>query len=166
MRAWLVLLYGARTEDGRASYDDDPEEQYAYDSKVANSSRVAEGDVLVVIGRGRTLGWGVVKEIDKEKEGWKTRLRCPRCRRPKAKLRTTVAPRFRCKECGHEFDDPVYEKVACTKFKAHYEGTFRPVLEAVSPATLRGMVLSSTDYMSIRELDLERLRPLLPGLPG
>lgn len=160
-RAWSMLtVEGTRQYGGNVGYDDDPAAVYRYDSDVANHLRVQVGDVVFIRSKAEVLGLAEVELIDTA-TGEKERLRCPTCRATNIKERARKLPRYSCK-LGHQFAEPLREKVTVTTFAAHYGTTFVP-LPDLHVTFLHAAVLRPSDQMSIKELDLARLEKLLPN---
>jgi putative restriction endonuclease len=159
-RAWSFLaIEGVRQSGGNTGYVDDPARVYRYDSDVANHRQIRRNDVVILRSRTRVLGIAKIETIDVG-EGRKERLRCPICRATNIKERTTIEPRWACKN-RHVFDEPIRESVAIRAFEAHYEGTFRTSLPGLTTARLQNAVLRPSDQMSIKEIDLAKLEDCL-----
>lgn len=159
-RAWsLLAIEGVRQYGGNTGYDDDPSAIYRYDSDVANHCNVRSGDIVIVRSRNSVLGIATIEEVIAG-IGHKARQRCPSCSSVNIKKRITRLPRWRCSS-GHEFDQPVEDVVQVTTFEAHYAGTFRKCPPELTLDGLSSAVIRPSDQMSIKELDLARLEPLL-----
>lgn len=164
-RAWsLLTVEGARQYGGNTGYDDDPSSVYRYDSDVANHLQMQAGDVVIIRSKANVIGIAEIETIE-EGAGTKDRLRCPECRATNIKRRAKKLPAWSCK-FGHAFDEPVNEPVAVTTFAAHYGATFVPAGNALSVANLHEAVLRPSDQMSIKEIDLARLEPVLGSGPA
>ncbi len=101
-RAWLCLAFGSeRQYVGNDGCKDQVSNCYLFDSLVPNDKQIMEGDVLVILDRSKVLGAANVTSLHSS-AGSKNMQRCPECRTSSIKMRTTVAPAFRCK-AGHEF---------------------------------------------------------------
>lgn len=165
-RAWsLLTISGDRQYGGNTGYGDDPERVYRYDSEVANSRQVSEGDLVVLRDREGVLGAAVVDSV-KSASGLKDRLRCPVCRTTGIKKRKNAVPVWRCNK-GHAFDHPIEEKIAVINFEARYERTFRPPAKHIASEVLKGVALRPSDQMSIEEIDPAKLIAKVDGkFPG
>lgn len=164
-RAWsLLTVEGTRQYGGNTGYDDDPSSVYRYDSDVANHLQIQAGDVVIVRSKANVIGIAEIGTI-KQGTGHKDRLRCPQCRATNIKRRARKLPAWSCK-FGHAFDEPLNEPVAVTTFAAHYGATFVPAGSALSVAHLHEAVLRPSDQMSIKEIDLARLEPVLGSGPA
>ncbi|WP_249153023.1 HNH endonuclease [Bradyrhizobium sp. AUGA SZCCT0240] len=159
-RVWSFLtIDGARQYGGNTGYNDDPEAVYRYDSDVANHLQVQVGDVVFVRSRSKVLGVGEIESVVVG-AGQKDRLRCPHCKVTNIKQRLTRSPRWACKS-GHHFDEPLNEPVAVSTYEARYASSFRSVPPELTVSRLNEAVLRPSDQMSIKEMDLARLEPLL-----
>ncbi|MHA6720680.1 HNH endonuclease [Sphingomonas sp. RS6] len=159
-RAWSFLaIDGARQYGGNAGYEDTPSTVYRYDSDVPNHLNVRPGDVAIIRSRAAVLGIATVENVI-EATGPKSRQRCSECGTATIKSRAARTPRWRCRE-GHLFDEPVEEIVQVTTFEAHYGGTFKPCSNAMTLALLDGAVMRPSTQMSIKEIDLAQLEPVL-----
>ena len=159
-RAWsLLTIEGARQYGGNTGYDDDPSNVYRYDSDVANHLQVHAGDVVIVRSRADVIGIAEIETIE-QGAGVKDRLRCPQCRATNIKRRAKKLPAWSCK-FGHSFGEPLKEPVAVATFAAHYGATFVPLGSTLSVAHLHDAVLRPSDQMSIKEIDLAKLEPVL-----
>ena len=151
-----------------ALYGDHFGERYEYDSNVVNSSRIREGDVLLIRDAQLIFGFGVIERIDAAK-GEKLMRRCPVCRRAAVSRRKAVVPEYRCLKCKAEFDAPFVEPLIVTRFVAHYGRWWVPL---PSPAPVRQLlnVYAQQDRQNaIRLLDetaAERLIGQLAGVDG
>ncbi|WP_404365819.1 HNH endonuclease [Sphingomonas sp. MMS24-J45] len=159
-RAWsLLTIDGTRQYGGNTGYEDNPASVYRYDSDVANHLQVQAGDVVIVRSRMSVIGIAEIETIE-EGTGHKDRLRCPQCRATNIKRRAKKLPAWSCK-FGHAFDEPLNEPVAVTTFAAHYGATFVPAGSGLSVVHLHEAVLRPSDQMSIKEIDLAKLEPVL-----
>lgn len=164
-RAWVLLTLGDdRQYAGNLGYEDDPTAVYRYDSLVPNHRQLAVGDTVILRDRTTILGSGIVESID-ARPAVKARLACPDCDTTGIKERTTRIPRYRCNR-GHEFDAPSTSDVACTAFVAAFGRTFVPVRDVIPPSAIRAAELRSSDQLSIRPIDLDRLTPDTLGSLG
>lgn len=157
---WLVLTFGDDGQyRGNVGYDDELVSIYSYDSNVANSRNVREGDVLVICDHSAARGIAVIERID-AREGQKMLRRCPQCRTTGIKRRKTLQPLYRCNR-KHEFDVPSEELVDVILFTAEYDGTFSPINPPIDRKTAASFAAMPSAQLSIRELDLRRFWPLL-----
>lgn len=151
-RTWVVLTFGEdRQHAGNVGYDDAPEKWYSYDSFVANHRQIAADDYLILCDKVRALGVARVSRIDEEPA---TRLlqRCPECGDTGIKKRSTKEPAYRCKK-GHEFEKPVSENASCTKYTAHFGGTFKPFVELFGRNFLRQGCPRYSDQAAMQEFE-------------
>lgn len=133
---------------------------YEYDSNVVNHARIAVGDLLIVRDAHLVHGYGVVEHIERQ-PGVKTMERCPRCRSADTSTRKRLAPRHRCNDCGHQFDEPDRVPMEVTVYRASY-GTWW--FSFGSPAPVRALepVYAGRDRQNaIRRLDLEEALALI-----
>ena len=159
-RAWSFLtIDGIRQYGGNVGYLDDPSAVYRYDSNVQHWRQVSEGDVIVLRSRNAILGVAKIERIVSG-EGEKERLRCPVCGTIQIKERVTMQPRWACRD-RHTFDEPRRETVRVRTFEARYDGTFRAAPGGLTVQHLSDAVLRPSDQMSIKEIDLARIEPLL-----
>ena len=155
-RSWTLLsVKGPRQHGGNAGYDDAPTSTYRFDSGVANSRNVRAGDLAFVRNAEGLLGIAVIERVEEEL-GDKELLRCPVCRATRIKLRRTASPAYRC-NAGHQFDEPVSERVAVTLYEAHYGSTFMRVPAGISAVDLRRAAFRPNPLMSIEEIDAGRI---------
>ena len=164
-KAWLFLAYGDdRQYGGNIGYDDGSG-QYSFDSNVPNWKRVAEGDLVIVAGRGVRHGPPVpvaVARIERlsAHPDTKTIYRCPNCGHPRFKARETKSPRWRC-DFGHEFDEPDSETVDVTAMTAYFGDSYRPMPGAMTTEQLKTAQMHKGDGNAIRPLDLEAVTRFL-----
>ena len=155
-RVWaLIVISGKRQYGGHKGYEDNPTKVYPYDSAVANSRRLSEGDVVLLRDSQKMLGVARVEQVVPS-QGSKQRLRCPECRTTGIKGRKKKKPRWRCNN-GHEFDVPLEETVKVTQYEARFKGTFRSSKTEVSASEIKETALRPNDQLSIEELDPHRL---------
>ncbi len=163
-KAWsLLAVEGVRQYGGNTGYEDDPSAIYRYDSDVANHRNVRNGDVAVIRSGTSVLGIGTIEAIV-EGQGSKVRQRCPECGTVNIKARTTQSPRWRCTN-GHFFDRAAEEAVQVATFEAHYGKTFKACPSELTLEVLNNAVIRPNDQMSIKEIDLARLEPILLSRP-
>ena len=161
-RAWsLISISGRRQYGGNLGYTDDPVRMYRYDSSVANSRQVTEGDLVVVRDRSQLIGVGIIENIVKN-YGDKKRLRCPKCNIPNIKERHTISPRWRCNN-GHTFPNPSEEIVSVTHFEARYGNYFVPAGSTIPASVVRAVSLRPSAQLSIGELDPQKLESVILG---
>lgn len=159
-RAWSFLaIAGTRQYGGNTGYDDDPSAVYRYDSDVANHRNVRPADVAIVRSSSGVLGIATIEAVV-EGTAPKARQRCPVCSSASIKARTTQLPRWRCTS-GHLFDEPVEDMVEVATFEAHYVSTFQACPPEMTLAALASAVMRPSNQMSIKELDLAHLEPIL-----
>ncbi|MBA4092235.1 MAG: hypothetical protein C0494_16820 [Sphingobium sp.] len=159
-KAWsLLAVEGVRQYGGNTGYEDDPSAIYRYDSDVANHRNVGSGDVAVIRSGTTVLGIGTIEAIV-EGQGSKVRQRCPECGTVNIKARTTQLPRWRCTN-AHFFERAAEETVQVATFEAHYGKTFKACPSEVTLGVLNDAVIRPNDQMSIKEIDLARLEPIL-----
>ena len=155
-KAWaLIVITGRRQYRGNTGYEDDLAEAYRYDSDVANSRQLSEGDVVLLRDQNRMLGAARVERVT-SRQGPKQRLRCPMCRITAIKERRTKAPRWRCNN-RHEFEDPSRETVTVTHYEAHFGGTFQSAQPDIQTSEIKKAALRPNDQLSIEQLDPDRL---------
>ncbi|ROR96248.1 HNH endonuclease [Salana multivorans] len=134
-------------------YGDVVGEHYDYDSRVPNSRQVAEGDVLVLRDERAVYGWGVVERVESWAEK-KNAGACPRCElTSRWTERLTRLPRYRCSNCGEEFDEPVPVTVPVTMFEAHYGSSWTTFAAQAPVRGLKDVYASADQQNAIRRLD-------------
>lgn len=143
-----------------ATYDDALGHQYEYDSHVVNHKGVAVGDVLVVRDRHLVHGYGVVGSIER-RPGVKLMERCPECRSADIQRRTIRRPAHRCNDCRHEFDLPLVEPKAITKYVAAYGSWWFPFASPTSVRSLERVYAGKDQQNAIRRLDATEAQVLL-----
>ncbi|MFB7887759.1 HNH endonuclease [Cellulosimicrobium cellulans] len=151
-----------------ALYGDRYGERYEYDSNVVNSSRIREGDILLIRDAQLIFGFGVVERIDAA-EGEKLMQRCRVCRRAALSRRMSATPEYRCLKCKAEFDEPLVEPLVVTKFVAHYGQLWIPLPSPAPVRQLLGVYAQRDRQNAIRRLDAtaaERLMGQLAGIDG
>jgi hypothetical protein len=163
-RAWSFLtIEGTRQYGGNAGYEDNPAAVYRYDSNVANYRQVQTDDVVILRSRTSILGIATIEDIVPG-TGEKTRMRCPTCRTSNIKERSTMEPRWACKN-RHLFNAPLSESVEVKTFEAHYGETFRQAPPTLTLDQISDAVLRPSDQMSIKEIDLAKLETTLLNDP-
>jgi hypothetical protein len=141
---------------GNTGYDDQVDAYYSWDSTVNNASNIQVGDSVAIWDKERLLGLSVIEAIDAEVE-IKTLRRCanPSCGRSNISERKTLTPRFRCQNCGSEFDAPAIELATVTKYTSRHDAAWTPLENTLSGEQLRKLCLSTKSQLSMRELDWE-----------
>jgi len=128
-RSWMILAYGDdRAYGGNKGYEDGLD-HYSYDNRVANSRRLATGDLVVIADRDGRRGPPMIAGIARVRRidaGPVTKEvgHCPECGKTRFKLRENRSPRYRC-DNGHEFDEPTIELVPVEGFVARFGDTYR-----------------------------------------
>ena len=119
--AWVLITLSdsERQHAGNEGYDDDLTRRYVWDSTVPNHSRLRRHDVVLLRNRSTPLGVARIQTIETDPRASKLRFRCPSCDTTNLKSRDTVAPRFRCGRCKHEFEEPLSETLDVTRYVAH-----------------------------------------------
>lgn len=164
-RAWSLITVGEdRQYGGNTGYDDEPHHVYRYDSNVANSKQMSEGDFVVLRNKRSVLGAARITRIDTG-PGKKTVRRCPQCGTTGIKLRNHREPQWLCNK-GHEFSTPTEIEVEVTKYSAFFGETFTDLQEALSLSQLKQAALRPSDQLSIEEVDLSQLEELLTSQPN
>lgn len=156
-RTWLLLTFGDdRQYAGNRGYEDDPSRVYRYDSFVPNFRQLGTGDAVVLQARERALGCARIEHID-EQDGTKDRQRCPECRTTAIKTRRTARPLYRC-DRGHEFDEPLSERVPCKLFAAHFGATFVPVTDSPDLQSVRAACPNYNGQLAMQQIDQVLIR--------
>lgn len=160
-RAWLLMAVGDnRQHGGNAGYDDQADVYYTWDSTVNNHANIKVGDPIAIWDKERLLGISVVEEIETTiKE--KLLFRCPGCRRASIKERRRMTPRFRCQECGSEFDEPLTEVSSVKEYKSRHDAAWTSLESTLTGDQLRGLCLSPKSQLSMRALDWAAFRAAL-----
>lgn len=159
-RAWLLLaIQGKRQYAGNTGYADVHGQVYLFDNYVPNARHIQVGDVAVFRDRSGAYGFAVVQSIETN-EGMKDILRCPVCHLVKIKERTTVLPRFRCRN-AHEFDVPERESRKCVEYKALFGNSFITCGSVIPPMVLRGACRNFNGQLSIQQISLGILAPFI-----
>ncbi|SHN02048.1 HNH endonuclease [Cryptosporangium aurantiacum] len=158
-QAWSCFSHGIEIDTPVwHSYGDVLGVKYAYDSQVANSRRVTDGDLLIIRDNETVFGFGYIDFIRNELRP-KLMNRCPACKKGGPEPRKTLRPRYHCTHCKANFDEPDRISVEVTASEAHYSDTWTPISLAASD--LEGVYLSHSRQNAIRPLDLAGLRDLL-----
>lgn len=159
-KTWLFLsIEGRRQYGGNTGYADVSGEVYRFDSLVANARHVAVGDGVVFRDRSGGTGFARIESITKT-DGSKEILRCPVCAAAQIKERSTIHPRFRCKN-KHEFDTPKSETRSCIKYEARFGDTFVPATPTIPPEMLRGACQRFNGQLSIQRISVGILAPVI-----
>jgi len=161
--AWsfLVVDDGDRQHQGNQGYDDDSSQYYSWDSTVPNRDGPEVGDLCAVRDSRGLLG---ISQIDKvsHKEEVKPRSRCPECESTAIKSRTTMTPKFKCGNCGSEFDRPSVEEIPVTVYRADYARSWVSIGGAVTATELEASCyLARAKQHAIRPVDAGALRRLV-----
>lgn len=156
--AWLVSAMGdVRTYGGNDGYADEPESLYRWDSNVAHSREIKDGDYIVVRNKKISLGYSVIERVVPE-DGVKTLRWCKFCGGSNINYRKTLG-NYRCGSCekGREgFTDPTSREVAVTHYTALYSFGWKN-LTTVPSQDLRAMCLGSEGTQhSIRRIDWKK----------
>jgi hypothetical protein len=160
-KSWLLLSHQDGSQyAGNEGYKEDPTSFYEYDSNVGNSRQLSVGDKVVICGRNSVTGHAVVESIVETPEV-KIIRSCPECGNTNIKLRKTKMPRFRC-DNKHEFDEPIIRHTNVTRVTAYYAETFEPSTFMIDAKTAKGCSLYPRARSSIRPLDPDKLRLLIP----
>jgi hypothetical protein len=153
---WLLLTFGdSRQYAGNLGYEDDPTRVYRYDSFVPNHLQLASGDVGVIQGHDRAVGYARIERIDAVR-GQKDRQRCPECGTTALKSRRVKRPLYRC-DHGHEFDEPRTEAVDCTLYAAHFGDSFEPASGSIDSSVFRRACIEYNGQLAMQRLDPDRL---------
>lgn len=163
-RAWLMLAAGEdRQHGGNDGYDDSPSECYRWDSTVPNATKVSRGDIVLLWNKRHSIGMSTIESVDAEL-GVKELHRCPRCEASKIKARRSKAPRFRCHECSFEFEVPNTKVVEVCKFASRHSIGWTDLEGAIDGALLRRCCFSPRSQLSMRPLDLSRVKEVLTSV--
>lgn len=108
------------------------------------------------------LGAGWIDSIETA-PARKVRYRCPACTRAGVKLRSKSHPKWRCPDCGAEFDKPIEEELQVIRSIANYSRTWRPADQDFPHAALTSAYVAESWQHAIRRLDPPKLRPILEG---
>jgi hypothetical protein len=151
-------------------YDDSAGIYYSYDSNVANSRRIKEGDLVVVRTDDYVAGFGYVERIEREDNAAKEIRLCPVCRQTRWRLRSSMVPSGKCDACGAEFDasELMVELRRVTKFRAYYANTWTEAARPTSRSDplLRDALATEDTFNAMRPLDIGKVAPLLDWISG
>lgn len=151
--AWLLLAAGAdRQHGGNAGYDDQADVYYTWDSTVNNYANISVGDPIAIWDKQRLLGISVIEQIDTAVKE-KLLYRCPQCNRAGIKERKSKSPRFRCQECGNEFDTPASEVATVTEYRSRHDAAWTSLDNILTGDQLRPLCQSPKSQLSMRSLD-------------
>ncbi|GAA4598048.1 hypothetical protein GCM10023194_74560 [Planotetraspora phitsanulokensis] len=158
-RAWSLLSVeeADRQFGGNLGYEDVLGEKYIWNSTVAHSRDVQEGDLIILKDGGWVLGLAWMDEIVSG-PGRKERRRCPQCGSTGFKPRKRHDVRFKCSPCGEEFNTPTSETIDVTVFEGHYGRTWRPLDTPMPEKTLRNLYGNRSGQQSIRPIEPDGLR--------
>jgi len=162
-KAWLLMAVGDnRQHGGNSGYDDQADVYYTWDSTVSNYGSVKVGDPVAIWDKERLLGISVVEAIEKTvKEKLLFRCPNPQCGRAGIKERRVKSPRFRCQECGLEFDEPSTEVATVTEYRSRHDAAWTSLDNLLSGEQLRGMCESPKSQLSMRSLNWMAFRDAL-----
>lgn len=159
---WCLIAAGDdRQYGGNTGYRDDPQRVYRYDSNVANYRQLKEDDLAIIRDKTSVVGAAQVRRIETER-GTKHVRRCLECGTTAIKVRVRKTPAWRCNK-GHEFDNPSEAEEDVTSYAAFFDDTFVALPDGPSILQLKAAALRPSDQVSIEELDLSKLEPLLSG---
>ncbi len=128
---------------------------------MANREGPGQGDLCAVRDSRGLLGISQIDAIA-EREGTKTRSRCPNCESTAFKSRATRRPKYKCSNCKEAFPRPEEEAIRVTLFRADYARSWVSVGGAVSAAELEASCYrSAAKQHAIRPVDTEALRELV-----
>ncbi len=165
--AWLLLSFSKQQGYlGNLGYANKTSKSYNYDSFVQNHRQIFKGDLAVLRNEEELLGVAKIEQI-KASKGEKKLHRCPVCFTTKFNKREYKQPKFRCRNGGHEFDEPVQDNVVCKLFTAHFGDSFVPAKGAISFEALRDACPKFNRQMAMQSLDFERIEAMLiERVPG
>lgn len=157
-----------RSWTSNRGYDDAAGIYYSYDSNVANSKQVAEGDVVVVRVDDWVAGWGIIELIEVTPNSTKEIRRCPNCRKTNLRFRVRSSPSNICDACGHVFSDEetfvTLEPV--TNFRAYYANTWTEAARPIDLHELAKIQKSQGTFNAIRPVDMAMLTVFLEKVSG
>ncbi|GGU54980.1 HNH endonuclease [Lentzea flava] len=163
--AWLMLAAGDdRARASNDGYDDDPSSHYSWDSTVPNHQGPKKGDVIVLWDKKYLLGASVIEEID-EGTAPKDVHSCPWCGKARIESRTTVLPRLKCYNCGHEFDVPSTRTKTVTTYRTQHSAGWVDLAGRLDGAQLRALCVKPKSQLSLRPLDYDRFRAAVGDAP-
>ncbi len=159
-RAWSLITVGEdRQYGGNTGYDDDLRHVYRYDSNVANSKQISEGDFVLLRDKRSVLGAARIVRIESA-AGKKIVRRCPQCRITGIKRRTQKELPWRCNK-GHEFSAPTEVEDEVTTYSAFFGDTFADLPGTLLASQLKQAALRPSDQLSIEEVDFSQAEALL-----
>ncbi|MFI6098872.1 HNH endonuclease [Lentzea sp. NPDC051213] len=170
VQAWsLLVAEGERRFAGNEGYEDVPDSYYLYDSGVANHLNVNKGDLVVLRTNAGSLGVAKIEDIEVEENHLKKRLRCPFCKKMRFNERKFAEPKYMCRREGCQgyvegFNQAAESMESVTRFRAIYQGTWRPLTGALTAAELDAVALTKSKQNAIRKLDVEGVERLLRGV--
>ena len=143
-----------RQYGGNTGYDDQADVYYSWDSTVNNHANVQAGDSVALWDKDRLLGLSVIETIQTE-DDIKVLRRCanPGCGRSNISERIKLTPRFRCQNCGFEFNEPFTEYAEVTKYTSRHDAAWTSLEGLLSGPELRQLCRSPKSQLSMRELD-------------
>lgn len=156
------MCYQKSTEEN--SYNDVLGQNYNYDSNVPNFKQVASGDIVVIRIGDSISGYGIISDIQ-EFMGMKTIQRCPLCERTSINMRKHKKPKYKCKDCKHEFDNAKENEVKVKKFSAIIS-SFKKLSKHISSEQVKTCSTRSGQHCqnSIINLDETKIKTLLPEI--
>ena len=140
-------------------YDDVESNYYSWDSTVPNHEQITAGDIFIIWDKKQLVGISVVTSITIE-ETEKERGRCPECESTKFKARTSLQPKFKCFNCGHEFSEPTTEWIDVTAYRGYYSEHWIPLVGQASAAEMRSIAKSPKSQHAMRPVDQRKLEQL------
>lgn len=164
--AWLLLAVGDNRAFGsNDGYEDEPESHYRWDDTVANHAQIRAGDAVVLWDKKSSIGASVIHSIETERKT-KPLYSCPHCGKAHIKARKTKEPRYRCFECGRNFDVPVTIRKEVLGYTARYEASWVDLDGFLDGRTLRNLCVSPKSQLSLRALKWEEFQDAVSKAGG
>lgn len=166
--AWLMLCVKDPSYEGNLGYHDSPAEYYHWDSTVPNSKEPAPWDKIILWDGDQLLGVSLISRLNLY-IGKKDRFRCPSDSCPMEhgssgiKTRVTKTPKWRCRDCGHEFDNPRVEKnITIINYMSLHDGGWVSMHGILNGDQLRRLCKSPKSQHSIREFCWDNFMNKIP----
>jgi predicted RNA-binding Zn-ribbon protein involved in translation (DUF1610 family) len=164
--AWLLLAVGEdRAFGSNDGYRDVPATHYRWDDTVPNHRQIKKGDAVVLWDKKTSIGASVIESIETA-ENTKSVYSCPYCGKAHIKARKTKQPRYRCFNCGSDFDEPVTTPKNVTESTATYGASWVDLNGLLDGAILRGLCVSPKSQLSMRPLDWDRFHETIVRAGG
>jgi len=155
-KTWLLLT--KTSEDPQwigDQYSDEIGASYKWNHKVPNHSNIKEGDRIAIWDGENLLGISVIDAITITENQHAKYQRCPFCFKGLVNPpRVVRAPRYKCKYCKEEFQDPNIEDILVTGYSSNHQSAW----VSISPLPIRDNLIE----IAVRPKTQHSIRELIP----